>query len=102
MIVRHWRGWTKASDADAYERLLRETVLPQLRNLPGYQGGYVLRDDRSEESEFLVLNFFDSLDAVKGFAGPNYATAIFEPEAKELLARIEPFATHYDVRVATV
>ena len=102
MIARHWRGWTKAADADAYEHLLRETVLPQARNIPGYQGGYVLRDDGPEESEFLVLNFFDSLDAVKAFAGADYATPVFEPEAKKLLARIEPVATHYDVRASTV
>jgi heme-degrading monooxygenase HmoA len=102
MIARHWRGWTKAADADAYERLLRETIFSKLRNIPGYQGGYVLRNDRSEESEFLVLNFFDSLDAVKAFAGADYATPVFEPEAKKLLARIEMLATHYDVRVAMV
>ena len=58
--------------------------------------------DRTEEAEFVVINLFDSLDAVKRFAGPDYAVAIFEPEAKRLLSRIEPTATHYDVRVGTV
>lgn len=48
------------------------------------------------------MNLFDSLEAVKQFAGPDYAVAVFEPEAKLLLPRIEPTAAHYEVRVSTV
>jgi heme-degrading monooxygenase HmoA len=99
MIARHWRGWTRRENADAYESLLRETVLPQIHQLAGHRGGYVLRSDGPGESEFVVINFFDSLDAVKRFAGPDYQVAVFEPEARQLLSRIEPIAHHYDVRV---
>jgi heme-degrading monooxygenase HmoA len=99
MIARHWRGWTKRENADAYERLLESTVLPGLRGIDGYRGGYVLRNDGERESEFVVINFFESLDAVKKFAGPQYPVAVFEPEAKALLARFEPVAMHYEVRV---
>jgi heme-degrading monooxygenase HmoA len=98
MIARHWRGWTKLADAVAYEALLRDKVLPGLRSISGYHGGYVLRSDGAAESEFVVINFFDSLDAVKAFAGEDYQTAVFEPEARALLARIEPTAQHYEVR----
>src|SRR5271154_390694 len=101
MIARHWRGWTKPRDADAYEKLLSEKVLPELKNIEGYRGGYVLRHNRSDEVEFVVINFFDSLEAVQRFAGPDYTTAVFEPEAKRLLSRIEPFASHYQVRADT-
>ena len=102
MIARHWRGWTALRDADAYERLLKTTVLPGLKTIEGYRGGYVLRCDGAEEAEFVVINFFDSLDAVKRFAGPDYAVAVFEPEAEKLLRRIEPMAAHYEVRVRIV
>ena len=101
MIARHWRGWTKPEDADSYEGLLRETVLPGLRKIAGYRGGYVLRSEGRDETEFVVVNLFDSLEAVKKFAGPDYAVAVFEPEARELLSKIEPVARHYDVRVNT-
>jgi len=100
MIARHWRGWTKISDAEAYEPLLKDTVLPGLKHIDGYRGGYVLRNDGPLEAEFVVVNLFDSLEAVKKFAGEDYAVAIFEPEAKKLLARIEPMAMHYNVRVS--
>ena len=98
MIARHWRGWTKPADADSYERLLKETVLPQLKLIAGYQGGYVLRQDGEDESEFVVINLFASLDAVRAFAGEHYRVAVFEPEAKVLLSRVEPEAMHYEVR----
>ena len=98
MIARHWRGWTEIEDATAYENLLKNKVLPALKNIQGYKGGYILRSDGPKEAEFVVVNLFESLDAVKQFAGPDYQTAIFEPEAKELLCRVEPIANHYEVR----
>jgi heme-degrading monooxygenase HmoA len=100
MIARHWRGWTLIEDAAAYEGLLKEKVLPELRKIEGYRGGYVLRMDGRDEVEFVVVNLFESLEAVKSFAGPDYTTAVFEPEAKRLLCRKEPVANHYEVRMA--
>jgi heme-degrading monooxygenase HmoA len=102
MIARYWRGWTKIEDADAYESLLRQKVLPGLKDIEGYRGGYLLRHDGLGEVEFVVLNFFDSLEAVKRFAGADYDTPVFEPEAKRLLCRIEPVAMHYQVRASTL
>jgi len=102
MIARHWRGWTMRDNASAYEDLLRRTVLPGLKQIPGYRGGYVLRRDAGPEVEFVVVNLFDSIEAVQRFSGPDYAVAQFEPEARRLLARIEPLANHYEVAVNTV
>ena len=101
MIARHWRGWTALENADAYEELLETKVLPELKHIEGYRGGYVLRSDGPVEAEFVVMNLFESLEAVKQFAGEDYQTAIFEPEARVLLSRIEPQATHYQVRACT-
>lgn len=102
MIARHWRGWTKPQDADAYESLLKSRIFPGLQAIPGYRGGYILRGNGNDETEFVVINFFDSLDAVRKFAGPNYSTPVFEPEAKRLLVRFEPTANHYEVRANTL
>ena len=102
MIARHWRGWTKPQNGDAYEALLTTKVLPGLRSIEGYRGGYVLRSDGSAESEFVVINLFDSLESVRLFAGADYGTAVFEPEARALLSRIEPTAHHYEVRANTL
>jgi heme-degrading monooxygenase HmoA len=96
---RLWRGWTAPGDAEAYEGLLRDTVLPGLAAIEGYEGGFVLRRDAGDEVEFTVLNLFESLDAVRAFAGDDYEVPVFEPEARRLLTRVEPIARHYEVRV---
>jgi heme-degrading monooxygenase HmoA len=98
MIARVWKGWTKPEKADEYERLLREVVYPRLETIAGYRGGYILRHDGDDETEFVAVNLFESLAAVEAFAGADYAVPVFEPEAKLLLSRAEPIARHYDVR----
>lgn len=100
MIARVWKGWTSTENADAYEKILREVVYPGLQTIEGYVGGYILRHDNQAETEFVTMNLFDSLDAVKAFAGPDYETPVLEPEARHLLSKVEPIARHYDVRKA--
>jgi heme-degrading monooxygenase HmoA len=100
MIARVWKGWAKVSDADAYEELLREVVYPELRTIEGYIGGYILRHDNKEESEFVTVNLFDSIADVKAFAGSDYDAPVFEPEARRLLSKVEPIVRHYDVKEA--
>jgi hypothetical protein len=102
MIARHWRGWTEVRNADAYETLLKTVVLPELRRVAGYRGGYILRSDATAEVEFVVVNLFESIEAVRVFAGADYSTPVFEPEARLLLSRAEPIARHYEVRESTV
>jgi hypothetical protein len=102
LIARHWTGSTWARDAAAYERLLRERVLPGLKQIEGYGGGYILRRDVGDEVEFVVVNLFASLDALRAFAGPEYENAVFEPEARKLLIRADPKALHYEVAASTV
>ncbi len=102
MIARHWTGWTRPDDADAYEQLLRDRCCRDSARIEGYRGGYVLRREEAGEVRFVVVNLFDSLEAVNAFAGPDYETPVFEPEARRLLSRYEPKALHYDVRVASV
>ena len=82
--------------------MLADRVLPGLSGVEGYRGGYVLRYDGERDVEFVVVNLFDSIEAVKRFAGEDYALPIFEPEATNLLSRVELIAMHYDVRVCTV
>jgi heme-degrading monooxygenase HmoA len=98
MIARLWRGWTSIENADAYEKLLREQVLPGLRQIDGYRGGYILRQEGNGEVEFAVMNLFESLEAVRAFAGPDYTIPVFEPEARHLLSKVEPLARHYEVK----
>jgi heme-degrading monooxygenase HmoA len=100
MIARVWRGWTKSEDADAYEKLLREVIYPGLQKIKGYCGGYIFRQNTAGETEFVTVNLFESLEAVKAFAGPHYEAPVFEPETRRLLSKVEPTARHYEVKHA--
>jgi heme-degrading monooxygenase HmoA len=99
VITRLWRGWTSAEDADAYEELLRTKILPELYGIEGHRGATVLRRAAEEGVEFVVLNRFDSLDAVRAFAGPDYELAVISPEAEALLERGDERALHYETAI---
>jgi len=97
MIGRFWRGWTTAENADAYEALLRAHVLPGIHRVAGYRGACLMRRDVDEGVEFSTLTFFDDLDAVRAFAGEDYAAAVVPPEARRLLTRFDQTSVHYEV-----
>lgn len=74
------------------------TISPELDAAEGCHGAYVLRREHHDEVEFVVLHFFDSIDAVRKFAGDNYEAAVVPEPARKLLARFDATAQHYDVR----
>jgi heme-degrading monooxygenase HmoA len=102
MIARVWHGWTEPSNADPYERFLRDDLLPAVAaRVRGFRGGYVLRRRDCADVEFLVITLFDSLDDVRAFAGDDLEAPVIEPQAARLLARGEQRAMHYDVSVTS-
>jgi len=99
MIGRLWHGWTAPEDADAYEELLRSRVLPGIDRLEGHEGSFLLRRERDGRVEFVTLTLWESLDAVRAFAGDDYELAVVPPDAQALLADYERTSAHFDVRV---
>ena len=96
MIARLWHGYTKPEDASTYHEMLLNTILPGIHRIAGYQGSYVLRKDSPDEVEFITLTFWESLDAIREFAGPDYEHSVIAPEAARLLTRHDEHSTHYD------
>ena len=99
MIARIWYGWTTRENADQYEKLLREEVLLEIarRSIPGYQGAELFRREASDEVEFITMLRFETLNAVKVFAGKQYEQPVIPPEAKRLLKRYSERSLHYSV-----
>lgn len=98
MIARLWRGVAHTSvNADVYLRHLTMNVLPSLSAIPGHCGARVLRREDGGHVEFLVLTFWDSMDAIRRFAGENPERAVVEPEARAVLAEYDDFVRHYEV-----
>jgi len=98
VIVRLWHGWTTPANADAYERLLKEEIFRGIarRAIPGYRGIELLRRPAGGEVEFVTVMRFDSLEAVRAFAGEDYEVAVVPPAARELLSRFDPRSAHFE------
>ncbi len=101
MISRIWHGWTTLENADAYEELLKDEIFVGIRNrnIKGYKGIQLLRSNASnDEVEFVTIMWFDSLVAVREFAGDDYENAVVLPAARKLLTRFDGRSQHYEVR----
>jgi antibiotic biosynthesis monooxygenase (ABM) superfamily enzyme len=100
MISRIWHGWTKPQRSDAYESLLRNEIFFNIQNrqIAGYRGIHLFRRDLGDEVEFITVMWFDSLDAVRTFAGEDYEVAVVPPNARALLSRFDERSQHYEVR----
>ena len=96
MIVRSWSGFTLPSRAADYIRYLQETILPELRSIDGHRGAYILRRDLETEVEFQVLSLWDSLDAIRRFAGQDPDCAVVPEPARALLERFDDRVRHYE------
>src|SRR5207237_10810578 len=91
MITRIWHGWTTPQNADAYERLLRDAIFQGIaaRRIEGFRGIDLLRRVQTDEIEFVTVMWFDSLAAVRDFAGADYEAAVVPPAARALLRRLD-------------
>ena len=100
MIARLWHGWTTPANADTYEHILKTEVAPGIaaKGVKGYRGIRLLRRPAGAEVEFLTILWFESWEAVKEFAGEDYEQAYVPPAAREVLARFDARAQHYEVR----
>ena len=97
MIARLWRGVASGENADAYERLLRAEILPGIHRIDGYRGAYLLRREHDGRSEFVTVTLWDSLDAVRAFAGDDYEAAAVPSQARRLLDSFDERSVHYEV-----
>ena len=96
MIARIWHGWTKSADAKAYETMLRDEIFPSIaaRKIEGYRGTELFLREDLDEVEFVTLLRFDSMAAVKEFAGADASKPVIYPKAEALITRMEQ-ARHY-------
>lgn len=97
MIARIWRGITLADKADAYIDYLHQTGLHAYATTPGNRGVSVLRRLQGEHSEIMLISLWDSMDAVRSFAGKNPERSVYYPEDENYLLEMEPLVRHYEV-----
>ena len=97
MILRTWRGRAASTKATAYPDHFRRNVLPELRHVAGFRGASLVRRDRGAEIEYLVLTRWESMEAIRRFAGEDVKKAVVEPEAVAALINFDTTVEHYEV-----
>ena len=102
MIARTWHGRVPAAKADAYHEYLLHTGVADYAKTAGNRGVYVLRRREGEVAHFLLVTHWESVEAIKGFAGEDYERARYYPEDDDFLLEREPFVIHYEMLLAVV
>lgn len=97
MIARMWRGYALPEKADEYVNHLQTSVLPELRQIDGFQEIYLMRQETSEAVEFIVLTIWESMDAIHKFAGENAEIAVVASAAQALFREYDSTVKHFEV-----
>lgn len=93
-----WRGWTRPEDADAYVGYIERTGFAAYKETAGNRGAWILRrPDGADRVEFVTLSLWDSLDAIRGFAGDDIERAVLYPEDERYLLDSDQVVLHYEV-----
>jgi antibiotic biosynthesis monooxygenase (ABM) superfamily enzyme len=97
-IKRVWHGWTTPENADTYQRLLHDEVLPgiEAKDIAGYRSVEVLRRELGGEVEFTTIMTYDSLQNIIGLQGEDYERSYVPDAAQKVLKRWDFYAAHYE------
>ncbi len=97
MIARIWSGAVRTADADAYAGYVRDTGFAEYGRTPGNRGAWLLRCDDKGTTEFITLSLWDTVDAIRAFAGEDIEAAVLYPEDQRYLIGAGSRITHYEV-----
>ncbi len=99
MISRIWHGTTTLANADIYENMLKDEIFVGIRGrkIAGFREIQLFRRSLGAEVEFITVMWFDSLEAVRAFAGEDYEAAVVPPKARAVLSRFDERSQHYEV-----
>ncbi len=100
MIARTWQGRVPSAKADAYHAYLQRTGLPDYAATPGNRGVLALRRTEGDVTHFVLTTLWDSMEAIRVFAGDDVTRARYYPEDDDYLLEREPFVTHHEVLLA--
>jgi len=99
-VIRTWKGWTTLENAPIYEDMLINEVFPAVKKkgVDGLEKVSISTMEKEDEMEFFLVLQFDSLDAVKEFAGEDYKNAYIPENAKKVLLRYDETAEHFELK----
>jgi len=99
MISRHWKGIAKPDEAENYINHLVSVIFPKLSTIPGFISASILQRAVDEGIEFLIITVWESIEAIREFAGENPDAAVVPPEVQTMMIEYEKVACHYEVEI---
>ena len=96
MICRYWRGLFRADRADDYVAHLRTQTFPRLERLNGFVSASILRRNLAAGVEFVVLTRWNSIEAIKSFAGDDPERAVIPDELSAMIIEYDVRVRHYE------
>ena len=97
IISRHWRGVAKLEEADNYIHHLRSDTFPKLARVDGFIKASILRRPIGEGMEFLIVTTWQSIEAIRKFAGESASTAVVPPSVRAIMVEYDKEVAHYEV-----
>jgi heme-degrading monooxygenase HmoA len=97
MIARSWRGAVRTPDAEVYAQYINDNGVKHYAETPGNRGAWMLTRELGELTEFVTFSLWDSLEAIKAFAGEDYETAVYYPEDDQYLVERDLKCNHWEV-----
>ncbi len=96
MIARIWHGRVPAAKADSYLARMREVAIPHYRDTPGNLGAWALRRLEGDIAHIEMLTLWESMDAIRSFAGEDVEQARYYDFDRDYLLEFEPTCRHYE------
>src|SRR6266481_1262675 len=97
MISRNWRGIARTEEAENYVAHLKSETFPQLAEIPGFVAASILRRATDNGVEFLIVTTWESLEAIKQFAGESAHLAVVPPAVQAMMTSYDKEVIHYEV-----
>ena len=97
MVARIWKGRVPREKAAAYRAFLNARAIPDYRSVPGNLAVYVMEREVGDAVEFVTLTFWESLEAIRAFAGREVDRAKYYPEDEDFLLEFPERVLHYGV-----
>jgi heme-degrading monooxygenase HmoA len=97
MISRQWIGVARPEAAEHYVIHLKEETFPQLKRIAGFRSAEILRRNIAEGVEFRIVSTWESLDAIRKFAGNNPEVAVVPDRVRAMMVTYDRTVAHYDV-----
>jgi heme-degrading monooxygenase HmoA len=97
MISRHWKGIAKPGEAENYIEHLRTDTFPKLVKIDGFISASILKRPVGQNTEFLIITVWESIEAIENFAGARADVAVVPEVVRAMMVEYDTTVSHYEV-----